>query len=75
MSEKIKPYKNSDQSKKEQVKTMFDTISKEYDGLNRVISFGIDIKWRNKVVDIVASTNPKSIFLSPKLCISFFLVL
>ncbi len=40
---------------------MFDNISKEYDGLNRVISFGIDIKWRNKVVDIVAKTNPETI--------------
>ena len=33
---------------------MFDTISNEYDGLNRIISFGIDIKWRNKVVQLVA---------------------
>ena len=40
---------------------MFDTISKEYDGLNRVISFGIDIKWRKKVVEIVQSNNPKNI--------------
>jgi len=40
---------------------MFDAISKEYDGLNRVISFGIDIKWRKKVVEIVANTNPKFI--------------
>lgn len=37
---------------------MFDTISNEYDGLNRVISFGIDIKWRNKVVKIVKNANP-----------------
>jgi len=40
---------------------MFDTISGEYDGLNRVISFGIDIKWRQKVVNIVKETNPKTI--------------
>ncbi len=61
MSEKVKPYKNSDLGKKQQVTQMFDTISKEYDGLNRVISFGIDIKWRKKVVDIVANTKPKNI--------------
>lgn len=61
MSKKVKPYKNSDLSKKEQVTKMFDTISKEYDGLNRVISFGIDVKWRKKVVDIVSVTQPKSI--------------
>lgn len=58
---KVKPYKDSDLNKKEQVTQMFDNISKEYDGLNRVISFGIDIKWRNKVVDIVAKTNPETI--------------
>jgi len=61
MSEKVKPYKNSDLSKKEQVTQMFDTISREYDGLNRVISFGIDVKWRKKVVDIVGKQNPDSI--------------
>lgn len=61
MAEKINPYKDSDQSKKVQVTKMFDTISKEYDGLNRVISFGIDIKWRNKVVELVAKTNPENI--------------
>jgi demethylmenaquinone methyltransferase/2-methoxy-6-polyprenyl-1,4-benzoquinol methylase len=58
---KVKPYKDSDLGKKEQVTKMFDTISKEYDGLNRVISFGIDIKWRKKVVNLVSETNPKLI--------------
>lgn len=58
---KIKPYKNSDLGKKEQVTKMFDTISGDYDGLNRVISFGIDVKWRKKVVKLVEQTNPKSI--------------
>ncbi len=61
MSEKIKPYSDSELTKKEQVTKMFDTISKEYDGLNRVISFGIDVKWRKKVVKLVAKTHPKSI--------------
>ncbi len=61
MSEKITPYKNSNDSKKKQVTEMFDTISKNYDGLNRVISFGIDIKWRNKVVELVKKNNPKTI--------------
>lgn len=61
MAEKVKPYKDSDASKKEQVTEMFDTISKEYDGLNRVISFGIDVKWRNKVVKIVSKKQPENI--------------
>lgn len=57
----IKPYKDSELGKKEQVTKMFDTISGDYDGLNRVISFGIDIKWRKKVVQIIKETNPDSI--------------
>ncbi|WP_233244043.1 bifunctional demethylmenaquinone methyltransferase/2-methoxy-6-polyprenyl-1,4-benzoquinol methylase UbiE [Tamlana fucoidanivorans] len=40
---------------------MFDTISRDYDGLNRVISFGIDIKWRKKVVEMVKKTAPSTI--------------
>lgn len=58
---KIKPYKNSNSSKKEQVTRMFDNISKEYDSLNRVISFGTDIKWRKKVVELVKNSNPETI--------------
>ncbi|WP_298900371.1 bifunctional demethylmenaquinone methyltransferase/2-methoxy-6-polyprenyl-1,4-benzoquinol methylase UbiE [uncultured Psychroserpens sp.] len=61
MSSKVTPYKDSDLNKKQQVTQMFDNISKEYDGLNRVISFGIDIKWRNKVVDIIAQNKPERI--------------
>ncbi|MBK9223942.1 MAG: bifunctional demethylmenaquinone methyltransferase/2-methoxy-6-polyprenyl-1,4-benzoquinol methylase UbiE [Flavobacterium sp.] len=40
---------------------MFDTISGNYDGLNRVISFGIDVKWRKKVLQLVKASNPKTI--------------
>ena len=40
---------------------MFDTISRNYDGLNRVISLGIDTSWRKKVVKLVAESNPKSV--------------
>ncbi|MEX0313162.1 MAG: bifunctional demethylmenaquinone methyltransferase/2-methoxy-6-polyprenyl-1,4-benzoquinol methylase UbiE [Allomuricauda sp.] len=61
MSKKVKPYKDSDLGKKEQVKQMFDTISGDYDGLNRVISFGIDLKWRRKVVSILSKKAPKNI--------------
>ncbi|MCF4102370.1 bifunctional demethylmenaquinone methyltransferase/2-methoxy-6-polyprenyl-1,4-benzoquinol methylase UbiE [Gillisia sp. M10.2A] len=61
MEKKITPYKDSELNKKKQVEQMFDTISGNYDGLNRVISFGIDIKWRNKVVKLVEHTNPETI--------------
>ncbi|WP_396633622.1 bifunctional demethylmenaquinone methyltransferase/2-methoxy-6-polyprenyl-1,4-benzoquinol methylase UbiE [Maribacter sp. R86514] len=61
MPQKVTPYKDSELGKKEQVTKMFDTISKNYDGLNRVISFGIDIKWRKKVVEILKKEQPQSI--------------
>jgi demethylmenaquinone methyltransferase/2-methoxy-6-polyprenyl-1,4-benzoquinol methylase len=61
MASNITPYKDSSLGKKEQVAQMFDTISGNYDGLNRVISFGIDIKWRKKVLQLVAAKNPETI--------------
>ncbi len=61
MEEKVTPYKDSHQGKKVQVTQMFDNISGNYDNLNRVISFGLDIKWRKKVVKSVAAFNAKSI--------------
>jgi demethylmenaquinone methyltransferase/2-methoxy-6-polyprenyl-1,4-benzoquinol methylase len=61
MSEKITPYKDSALGKKQQIAKMFDTISNEYDDLNRVISFGIDIKWRKKVVQIISKKEPTNI--------------
>lgn len=61
MAKKVIPYKDSSLGKKEQVKQMFDTISGTYDGLNRVISFGIDIKWRKRIVQQLAKRSPKTI--------------
>ncbi|MEB8345036.1 bifunctional demethylmenaquinone methyltransferase/2-methoxy-6-polyprenyl-1,4-benzoquinol methylase UbiE [Flavobacteriaceae bacterium KMM 6898] len=61
MSKKVTPYKDSSLGKKEQVTKMFDTISTNYDGLNRVISFGIDIKWRKRVVAVLKNKQPQSI--------------
>ena len=40
---------------------MFNTISGEYDQLNRVISFGIDMKWRKKVIQYTAEKKPQAI--------------
>jgi demethylmenaquinone methyltransferase/2-methoxy-6-polyprenyl-1,4-benzoquinol methylase len=42
----IKPYGEGSDSKKEQVARMFDGISGRYDLLNRLLSMGIDIRWR-----------------------------
>src|SRR5690554_4993773 len=57
MAEKEDSYKGSSLNKRE-VEQMFDTISTNYDGMNRVISFGIDVKWRKKVVKMVTDTKP-----------------
>ncbi len=61
MAKKVTPYKDSELGKKDQVTQMFDNISENYDGLNRVISFGIDIKWRKRVVAILTAKQPKTI--------------
>lgn len=61
MSKQITPYKESNLGKKEQVTQMFDNISENYDGLNRVISMGIDVKWRKKVVALVAAQKPETV--------------
>jgi len=61
MSKKVTPYKDSELTKKKQVEQMFDNISDNYDGLNRVISMGTDVSWRKKVVAAVAATKPDSI--------------
>jgi demethylmenaquinone methyltransferase/2-methoxy-6-polyprenyl-1,4-benzoquinol methylase len=61
MSKNITPYKSSTLSKKEQIAQMFDTISGNYDGLNRVISFGRDVKWRKKMLALVSKKNPETV--------------
>ena len=61
LDKKITPYKDSTLNKKEQVEKMFDTISENYDGLNRIISFGTDIKWRKKVLATIIEHHPESI--------------
>lgn len=61
MSKSVTPYKDSSLGKKEQVAQMFDTISGNYDGLNRVISFGTDVKWRKEVLAMVSAKNPETI--------------
>ena len=61
MSKNITPYQDSNLEKKEQVAQMFDTISENYDGLNRVISFGTDAKWKKKILKMIVAKQPKSI--------------
>ena len=57
----VNPYSESNLSKKEQVEQMFDNISGKYDLLNRILSMGIDVRWRKKVVKSVKKANPKTV--------------
>jgi demethylmenaquinone methyltransferase / 2-methoxy-6-polyprenyl-1,4-benzoquinol methylase len=46
----VKPYKNSQKSKKQQVEDMFDNISGKYDFLNHFLSLNLDKTWRKKAI-------------------------
>ena len=61
MPKNIRPYSGSEQSKKQQVESMFDNISANYDSLNRVISLGIDKSWRKKVIKKVIDHQPDTV--------------
>lgn len=61
MSKKVTPYKDSELGKKEQVTEMFDKVSSNYDVLNRVLTFGIDISWRKHVVALVKEGKAKKV--------------
>lgn len=49
----VVPYKDSSDSKKEQVADMFDSIAVKYDFLNRLLSGGVDIYWRKKALGMI----------------------
>ncbi|MEP0368480.1 MAG: bifunctional demethylmenaquinone methyltransferase/2-methoxy-6-polyprenyl-1,4-benzoquinol methylase UbiE [Cyclobacteriaceae bacterium] len=57
----VLPYKDKQASKKEQVATMFDNISGNYDFLNHFLSLGIDIAWRKKAIKQLKKDQPKQI--------------
>jgi demethylmenaquinone methyltransferase/2-methoxy-6-polyprenyl-1,4-benzoquinol methylase len=46
----VKPYQSADKDKKQEVEIMFDNISGNYDLLNKLLSLGIDRKWRKKAL-------------------------
>ena len=53
----MKPY-NTDQTKKEEVREMFDNIAPKYDLLNHTLSMSIDRGWRRRVVGEVRRAKP-----------------
>jgi demethylmenaquinone methyltransferase / 2-methoxy-6-polyprenyl-1,4-benzoquinol methylase len=58
---KVLPYKEKDSGKKEQVAEMFNNISPKYDFLNHFLSLGIDILWRKKAVQLLATYKPETL--------------
>lgn len=57
----ITPYGKKDITKKQQVSQMFNNISGTYDKLNRLISFGWDVRWRKKVIEQLKPYQPQAI--------------
>jgi demethylmenaquinone methyltransferase/2-methoxy-6-polyprenyl-1,4-benzoquinol methylase len=57
----VVPYKDRKAGKKEQIADMFDSISPRYDLLNRLLSGGIDIYWREKAVRKLTAVQPQLI--------------
>lgn len=54
---KIKTNTNELIKNKIEIEKMFNKIAKKYDLMNRILSFGIDIKWRNEILYILKNTN------------------
>jgi demethylmenaquinone methyltransferase / 2-methoxy-6-polyprenyl-1,4-benzoquinol methylase len=59
--DKVVPYKESGQGKKDQVADMFNDIAPRYDFLNRFLSVGIDVGWRKKALAELTSVNPQNL--------------
>jgi demethylmenaquinone methyltransferase/2-methoxy-6-polyprenyl-1,4-benzoquinol methylase len=57
--ERVLPYRKNDASKKEQVKEMFNSISENYDTMNRTMTMGIDISWRRRAIKSLKKLKPK----------------
>ena len=63
MSKKqVIPYPGKKNSKKTQIRQMFDGISTD-SLMNRVITGGIDIKWRKNVVAMLLPKKPKKFWM------------
>ena len=58
--DQIKPF-GEEGSKKEQVSEMFDRIAPKYDFMNRLLSAGIDLRWRRKAIEMFLKDAPHHI--------------
>jgi demethylmenaquinone methyltransferase/2-methoxy-6-polyprenyl-1,4-benzoquinol methylase len=57
--DEVVPFKDSGQSKKQQVADMFNQIAFRYDFLNRFLSGGIDLYWRRRAIKELAPLQPQ----------------
>jgi len=60
MTQEVKPY-NTDASKKNEVRDMFDNVAGRYDFLNRLLSLGVDISWRKRLIRELKQYHPTNI--------------
>ncbi len=51
----------SEKGKKQQVRSMFNSIAHRYDFLNHFLSAGIDYSWRRKAIKLIGQHHPKTI--------------
>ena len=58
--ENVKPY-NAEEKKSIQVERMFNHIAPTYDGLNHLLSLGIDKAWRRKAIRWLEQFHPRRI--------------
>ncbi len=49
------------ESKQEQVCRMFNTIAPVYDGMNRLMTFGLDRRWRKRMVALLREYAPRKV--------------
>lgn len=56
----VKPYQTAEKDKKQEVELMFDSISGSYDLLNKILSLGIDRRWRKTALHLLKKAEPQS---------------
>jgi len=61
--ENIKPYavEGDSRAKTDQVRDMFDSIAPAYDTMNRMMTMGVDRRWRRRCVRMVRDANPGAV--------------